>query len=41
MGRVEGKVAFVTALVFLTSDEAPYVTGVPMPVDAVAVIKSR
>jgi (+)-trans-carveol dehydrogenase len=29
------------ALVFLASDEARYITGVPMPVDAGAVIKSR
>jgi len=32
MGRVEG-------LVFLASDEARYITGVPLPVDAGAVIK--
>jgi NAD(P)-dependent dehydrogenase (short-subunit alcohol dehydrogenase family) len=34
-GRVEGKVA----LLFLASDDARYITGVTLPVDAGTVIK--
>ena len=35
MGTPEGKVAFITnAVAWLISDEARYVTGVTLPVDA-------
>ena len=52
MGRMEGKVAFVTgaacgqgrsrisnAVLFLSSDEARYITGVALPVDAGSCLK--
>ena len=52
MGRMEGKVAFVTgaacgqgrsrisnAVLFLSSDEARYITGVALPVDAGGCLK--
>jgi NAD(P)-dependent dehydrogenase (short-subunit alcohol dehydrogenase family) len=45
-GRVEGKVAWVeaadisSAVLWLASDEARYVTGVTLPVDAGANLKN-
>ena len=48
-GRVAGKVAFITGAaragpqprgaLFLASDEARYITGVPLPVDAGFMVK--
>ncbi|BBY24023.1 hypothetical protein MSTO_42280 [Mycobacterium stomatepiae] len=49
MGRMDGKVTFVTgaargqgrshAVLFLASDEARYITGVALPVDAGSCLK--